>query len=148
LAKKMEAAPKEDIRCVLLAERHHGLTEGVRGLLATAFDVVVMVADEVSLVESADRLLNVMAVVDFSLTQGDGLCLVRRLRSRFPKLPLIVISVHDEPNVSRSAIEAGADGFVLKSRIATDLLSAVDAVLSGLRYVSPMPRTAGAKGEG
>jgi DNA-binding NarL/FixJ family response regulator len=148
LAKKMEGARKEDIRCVLLAERHHGLTEGVRGLLATAFDVVVMVADEVSLVESADRLLNVMAVVDFSLTQGDGLGLVRRLRSRFPKLPLIVISVHDEPNVSRSAIEAGADGFVLKSRIASDLLSAVDSVLSGQRYVSPIPKARGANGDG
>src|SRR5450432_2148788 len=137
LAKKMEGARKEDIRCVLLAERHHGLTEGVRGLLATAFDVVVMVADELSLVESADRLQDVVAVVDFSLTQGDGLALVKRLRDRFPQLPLIVISVHDEASVSRSVLGVGADGFVLKSCIATDLLAAVDAVLAGQRYVSP-----------
>ena len=142
----MEGARKKDIRCVLLAERHHGLTEGVRGLLATAFDVVVMVADEVSLVESADRLQDVMAVVDFSLAHGDGLALVKRFRDRFPQVPLIVISVHDEAQVSRSVISVGADGFVLKSCIATDLLSAVDAVLAGERYVSPSTAGTGDRG--
>jgi len=37
------------VNCVLLADRHHGLSEGVRGLFETAFDAVVMVADETSL---------------------------------------------------------------------------------------------------
>ena len=46
----------ENIHCVLLADRHHGLTEGIRGLLETLFDAVVMVADEPSLQESAVRL--------------------------------------------------------------------------------------------
>ena len=44
------------LSCVLLADRHHGLSEGVRGLLATAFGSVVMVADEASLIEGASRL--------------------------------------------------------------------------------------------
>jgi hypothetical protein len=42
--------------CVLLADRHHGLTEGVRGLVETAFGTVVMVADEASLLERPGRL--------------------------------------------------------------------------------------------
>jgi DNA-binding NarL/FixJ family response regulator len=134
---EMEETRKEDIRCVLLAERHHGLTEAVRGLLSTVFDVVVMVADEISMIESAGRLQNLVVVVDFSLAQGDGVGLVRRLRDRFPQLPLVVISVHDESNVSQLALRVGANAFVLKSRIATDLLAAVDAVLLGQRYVSP-----------
>ena len=41
---------------------------------------------------------------------------------------MIVLSVHDEPSVRRAAMEAGADAFVLKREIATDLLPAVDAV--------------------
>jgi DNA-binding NarL/FixJ family response regulator len=77
------------------------------------------------------------AVVDFSLTREVGLGLVRRLRCRFPELNLIVLSVHNEPNVSRAVLEAGANGFVLKSCIVTDLLPAVDTVLSGKKYVSP-----------
>jgi hypothetical protein len=50
--------------CVLLADRHHGLPEGVRGLLETAFGTVVMVADEVSLLEGAGRLRPDVAVVE------------------------------------------------------------------------------------
>lgn len=126
------------IHYALLANRHHGLTEGVRGLLETTFDVVLMVADEVSLLESATRLPVDLAVVDFSLTRGEEIGLVRRLRARCPIMKLIVVSVHDEPSVSRSALAAGADGFVLQRAIATDLLPAVDAVLAGQRYVSPV----------
>ena len=44
---------REPLSCVLLADRHHGLTEGVRGLLETAFGTVVMVADEASLLDGA-----------------------------------------------------------------------------------------------
>jgi DNA-binding NarL/FixJ family response regulator len=50
---------------------------------------------------------------------------------------MIVVSVHDQSIVSRSVMEAGADGFVIKRAIATDLLPATDAVLAGGRYISP-----------
>jgi DNA-binding NarL/FixJ family response regulator len=50
---------------------------------------------------------------------------------------MIVVSVHDQSSVSRSVLEAGADGVVVKRAIATDLLPATDAVLAGGRYVSP-----------
>jgi DNA-binding NarL/FixJ family response regulator len=126
----------EIIKCVLLADRHHGLTEGVCGLLKTAFDAVVMVDDEASLLESAKRLQPVVAVVDLSLAPGSSLRWVKQLRLLCPDLKLILLSVHDEPSVSRSAMEAGADGFVLKRAIATDLLLAVDAVLDRRSYIS------------
>jgi len=51
---------------------------------------------------------------------------------------MIVISVLDDPSVSKSALEAVTNGFVLKRAIATDLLPAVDAVLAGQCYVSPV----------
>lgn len=117
--------------CVLLADRHHGLTEGVRGLLETAFKTVVMVADEASLLDGADRVRPDVAVVDISLAQGSGLDWLRALRQRCPEVKVIVLSVHDEQCVRRAAMEAGADAFVLKRAIATDLLSAVDYVRGG-----------------
>ena len=128
---------KENVRCVVLADRHHALMEGMRGLLETTFDAVVMVADEVSLLESASRLPVALVVVDLSLRSGDGIGMIRRFRARFPKMKMIVVSVLDEPSVSKSAMEAGANGFVLKRAIATDLLPAVDAVLAEQCYVSP-----------
>ena len=116
------------LSCVLLADRHHGLTEGVRGLLDAVFGTVVMVADEVSLLDGAARLQPDVAVVDLSLARDGNLAWLRALRLSCPRLKVIVVSVHDEPSVRRAAMAAGADAFVLKRAIATDLLSAVDAV--------------------
>ena len=118
-------------RCVLLADRHHGLSEGVRGLLMTAFKTVVMVADEASLLEGAGRLRPDVAVVDISLAQDSGLGWLRELRQRCPEVKVIVLSVHDEQSVRRAAMDAGADAFVLKRALATDLLDAVDRVRKG-----------------
>ena len=119
------------LSCVLLADRHHGLTEGVRGLLETAFGTVVMVADEASLLEGAGRLRPDVAVVDLSLARDRSLDWLRALKDRCPGLKVIVLSVHDEPNVRRAALEAGADAFVLKRAIVTDLLPAVDRLRGG-----------------
>lgn len=119
------------LRCVLLADRHQGLTEGVRGLLETAFRTVVMVADPSSLLDVATRLAPDVAVVDLSLAREGGLDWLRALRARCPGVRLVVLSVHDEASVRRAVMEAGGDAFVLKRAIATDLLDAVAPVRGG-----------------
>lgn len=123
--------------CVLLADRHHGLTEGVRGLLGTLFKTVVMVADESSLQASAARLRPEVVVVDLSLARDRSLQWLTRLRQRHPEMKLVVLSVHDEPSVCRAAMDAGADGFVLTRAIATDLLPTIEAVLARSRGRAP-----------
>jgi len=123
--------PEKSLSCVLLADRHRGLTEGVRGLLETAFGTVLMVADEASLLEGASRLRPDVAVVDLSLAGGSGLGWLRTLRERCPDLKVVVISVHDEESVRHAAMEAGADAFVLKRALVTDLLPAVALVRGG-----------------
>jgi two-component system secretion response regulator SsrB len=125
------------VHCVLLADRHYGLTEGVRGLLETSFGAVVMVADESSLLESARRLQPTLAVVDLSLAPGTNLEWMQELRHLCPKLKLILLSVYDEPSVRLMAMNAGANGFVVKRNIATDLLTAVDTVLDGKHFGLP-----------
>ena len=112
--------------CVLLADRHHGLTEGVRGLLETVFATVVMVADEASLLDGADRLRPDLAVVDLSLARRSGLDWLRELKRRSPGLKVIALSVHDEESVRTAAFAAGADAVVLKRELATELLPAVE----------------------
>jgi len=116
--------------CVLVADRHHGLTEGMRGLLESTFDTVVMVADENSLLQSVERLRPRLAVVDLSLVRGESLQWLPRLRSRCPTMKLILISVHDEPSVRRAVMAAGADGFILKRAIAMELLPMIDTILA------------------
>jgi DNA-binding NarL/FixJ family response regulator len=111
--------------CVLLADRHHGLTEGLRSLLETAFGTVMMVADAASLLEGAERLHPDLAIVDLSLAREGGLAWLGALRLRRPDLAIIALSVHDEQSVRAAALAAGADDFVLKRDLSTDLLPAI-----------------------
>ena len=119
---------------MLLADRHHGLSEGIRGLLESKFPAVVMVADETSLLESAKRLDPSIVVAHVGLALGESFGWLRRLLVRCPDARVIVLSVHDEMTVMNEALAAGAVGFVLKREIASHLLDAVDAVLAGKRY--------------
>ena len=132
---EVESPPERPLSCVLLAGRHQGLAEGVRGLLETAFGSVVMVADETSLLEGASRLRPDVAVVDLSLAQDRNLDWLRALRLRCPELKVIVLSVYDEQNVRLAAMEAGADAVVLKHEISTDLLPAVERVRGGVSLI-------------
>lgn len=125
------------MQCVLLGERHHGLSDGVRGLLDAAFGAVFMVADETSLIEGATRLQPTLVVVDLALAKGDLPSLVESVRNQAPSAKVLLLSVHDESSVAAAAIAAGADGLVLKREIGTELLAAVDALLAGRRYWSP-----------
>ena len=135
----------ETSKCLLLADRHYGVIEGIHGLLETIFATVVMVTDENSLMESASRLQPIVVVADLSVASGSGFGWLGRMLGQSPRSKVIVLSVHDEPTVVQSALEAGASGFVLKRAIASDLLNAVDAVLAGERYVSPSISLAGVR---
>jgi DNA-binding NarL/FixJ family response regulator len=126
----------QPVKCVLLADRHPGFIDGVRHLLESRFDAVLMVADARSLLEGAERLQPALAIVDLSLSRSEGLELLTTLKSRCPDLKLIVLSMHNEPSVVRSALNAGANAYVLKYSIATDLLPAAEAVLAGQSFVS------------
>jgi len=115
--------------CVLLADRHHGLTEGVRGLLETTFASVFIVNDEASLLKGTERLTPRLVIVDIALASGDLAGLVSRLIARSPHSKILMLSVHDEPCVAQAAVRAGAHAVVLKRSIVTDLLPAIDALL-------------------
>ena len=123
--------------CVLLADRHHGLRDSVRGLLETEFDTVFMVATEAALLEGAGRLSPAVVLVDMSLSEGDLNGLLGRIGARASGAKVVLLSVHDERTVAESALAAGADAVVLKRCLGTDLMPALDAVLAGQRYLSP-----------
>ena len=123
--------------CVLLADRHHTLAEGVRDLLATEFPSVFTVGDEASLLEGAERLKPRVAVIDLKFAQGDLAAVLAEIARRSPDSKIVVLTVHDEPSVARAALRAGAHGVVLKRSIATDLLQALDEVLAGRAYLPP-----------
>jgi DNA-binding NarL/FixJ family response regulator len=74
--------------CVLIADRNHGLFEGIRGLLETTFDKVFLVTDKASLIEGAARLQPTVIIMDLSYAAGNLPDLVRELRHQAPAAKL------------------------------------------------------------
>jgi DNA-binding NarL/FixJ family response regulator len=122
---------------VILADRHPNLLEGIRGLLETMFDYVVMVADEKSLLEAVDRLRPDLVVIDLSFPITQEPNVVLRLRKYDQGLRFIVLSVSDDQTVVAQCMASGASGFVLKRSIATDLIPAALEVMQNHTYMSP-----------
>ena len=123
--------------CVILADKHPNMLEGIRGLLDAEFDNVVMVADRRSLKNAVKKLSPDLVVVELSLPESDGANIARMLKVDNPDLKIIALSLHDDAGIAMAVLDAGAIGFVLKRSAGEDLLPAVKSAIAGKRYVSP-----------
>ena len=122
--------------CLLLADSHMNMLGGIRGLLEPFFETIMMVTDEKSLLEAAEKVRPDLIVVDLSMHVSREINVARRLGKSFPGMKFIILSIHDEPVAVEECLEAGAAGFVLKRMADTDLVPAVAAVMEGDSYVS------------
>jgi len=128
---------KEKTGRVLLADSHQNMLKGIRTLLENIFDVVVMVADEKSLLDSLDKISPDLVVVDLSMPITEEANIVRRIKKQKSDMKIIILSTHDEQTTADECLSAGAAGFVIKGVATNDLIPAVWDVLKGRRYVSP-----------
>jgi DNA-binding NarL/FixJ family response regulator len=122
--------------CLLLADSHMNMLGSVRGLLAPFFETVMMVTDEKSLLEAAEKVRPDLVIVDLSMPVSREINVARRLGNAFPGMRFIILSIHDEPVAAEECIEAGAAGFVLKRSAEADLIPTVAAVMRGETNVS------------
>ena len=76
-------------------------------------------------------------VLDISLGGRSGLDVLKELHQLHPKLPVLILSMHSEEQYARRAFKAGAAGYITKDSPRTELVSAINKVLRGGRYVSP-----------
>lgn len=129
--------PNQSPGCAILADRHTVLAEGVRDLLQSAFKTVHIVTDASSLKDSTHRLSPALVVMDISLQGEDFFDLLKEVHALSPGSRVIVLSVHDQPNVARRILASGAQSVVLKRSIGSDLLLAISAVLRGDEFISP-----------
>ena len=126
----------EKSRSVVLADKHQYLLEGIRSLLQTVFETVVMVADRRSLFEAIEKVKPALAVVDMSLPPTGGASIAQEIKQDFPDLKLVILGIHNEPTVVDEIMSAGASAFVLKQSAAVDLFEAVQCVREGRTFVS------------
>src|SRR5262245_50989221 len=127
---------------VLLAEDHAPVAAQLRALLEQDFEVVATVEDGHTLLATADAVRPDVVVTDIAMPGLDGLGATTALKSRHPGTPVVLITIHDEPEMVRAGLEAGALGYVLKRDAADHLLPAVHLALRGESYVSGTVRHA------
>jgi DNA-binding NarL/FixJ family response regulator len=78
-----------------------------------------------------------LAIVDLSLPGANGIELIKNVRAEFPKLPILVLSMHDESLYAVRALRAGADGYVMKHEAMANVIHAVREIFNGHPYLSP-----------
>jgi DNA-binding NarL/FixJ family response regulator len=127
------------LRRLLLVDDHPVFRQGVRRVLTEALaDVLIEEADE-----GAGALARMRAhaadlvLLDVTLPGADGLEVLKGLRAEFPRVPVLVVSMHPADQFARRMIAAGAIGYLTKDTDPALLVRAVNLALKGQRYVSP-----------
>jgi len=117
---------------VLIVDDHPMVREGLRSMLgAEDIDVVGEAASGAEALRRAgERDIDVM-LLDMELPDMDGLAVLRRIREMDARLPILVVTMHQEPALVRRAVDAGATGYVLKGVGRAELLASIRAVRSG-----------------
>jgi DNA-binding NarL/FixJ family response regulator len=123
---------------LLLADDHTLLLEGIRLMLEPDFELVGSVEDGQALLAAAKTLKPDVILLDISMPVLNGIDAARRLRKLLPSAKLIFLTMHSDPDYVAEAFRAGAMGYLLKRAAASELLTAIRAVLKGNHYVSPL----------
>ncbi len=122
---------------ILIADDHVILLDALRELLEKTHVVVGAVTDGRALVTEAVRLKPDLIIVDIGLPLLNGFDAACRIREQLPKVPLVFLTMQDDPNLAAATLELGDVGYVLKNSAAQELLTAIDQVWHGKSYVSP-----------
>jgi DNA-binding NarL/FixJ family response regulator len=125
---------------VLLADDHPDFLAATARFLASEFDVVETLGDGQAVVEDAPRLDPDLLVVDIGMPVLNGLEAARRLKATGSRAKIVFLTVYEDTDYVRAAQSAGALGYVVKSRLASDLPIALREALAGRCFVSPSIR--------
>jgi DNA-binding NarL/FixJ family response regulator len=132
------ANPKKDAMRVLIVDDHPLLRKGVGQLIDQERDLVVVgeAEDAHKAITAVETTRPDVALIDISLSGTSGIELLKNLNVRFPKLKMLVLSMHDESVYAHRALRAGASGYIMKQEGPEKVLTALRKVLRGEVYLS------------
>lgn len=121
-----------------LVDDHPVVREGLRAVLEGAgHDVLGEAGDATVALSDIARLKPDIVLLDLNLGARSGIDVLAALRERGVNVPVIVLTVLDQPRTVAQALRAGAQGYLLKGAPSTELLDAVSKVATGRHYLAP-----------
>ena len=118
---------------ILIVDDHEVVRRGVCSLLSLeeGMEVCGEAVDGLDAVVKAQELRPDIITMDISMPNMNGLEAAREIRRMMPDVQILILTQHDVPEMMQQALNAGANGYVVKSAISTDLVAALEKVRSG-----------------
>ena len=125
---------------VLVAEDHQMLREGLKAILANRdhLEIVGEAVDGLEALRKVKRLKPDLMLLDLSMPRMNGLSVLLDAKSYLPEIKILVLTIHQSEPYVMETFEAGADGYCSKNDSRDELLVAIDSVLDGKIYLSPL----------
>jgi DNA-binding NarL/FixJ family response regulator len=126
------------IRRIMIVDDHDAVRRGIRQLVETKANYVVVgeAADGRAAMEMARETNPDIAILDYSLPELNGLDLAHMLKRTFPRIEILLYTMHDREEIISDVLRAGVRGFVLKSDAERHLIAALDALSIHRPYFS------------
>ncbi len=122
---------------VILADDHEALRDQVAKMLTPEFNVVDTVSNGIALLEVEAKHKPDIVILDISMPGLSGFDTARLLQEAGTKAKIVFLTVHNDRAYAEEALSIGAHGYVIKSRLASDLALAIKEVSEGGSFVSP-----------
>ncbi len=124
---------------VVVADDHTILRQGIKALLDNqeGIEVVGEAKDGREAIKTIEELLPDVILMDIAMPGLNGLEATRRIKKKFPKVKVVVLTMHANEEYIFQILNAGADGYLVKETAFQDLISAINAVHKGEAFMSP-----------
>jgi DNA-binding NarL/FixJ family response regulator len=122
---------------VVVADNSKPMRDKVVQILQPEFEVVGTAADGNAALEMIQLLKPEIAILDISMPIMTAIEIAADLKKNESEVKVVILTVHDDPDYVRAALSAGALGYVVKSYMALDLITALTRVYSGGIFISP-----------
>ena len=128
-----------DAKRIVVVDDHPLFRKGLEELIHSdgSFAVCGEASNASEAIDVIRKLNPDLAIVDLSLPGANGIELIKNIRAEFPKLPILVLSMHDESLYALRALRAGAEGYVMKHEAMANVIQAIHEVFNGRPYLSP-----------
>ncbi len=124
---------------ILIVDDHGVLRAGLAALLAAEpdFQVVGEAANAEQALAQLAELKPDVILMDISMPGQDGIETTRMIKASFPEVHVLILTVHEDKGLLRTALEAGASGYILKQAMKNELILAIQAVMQNHIYIHP-----------